>query len=88
MASHMAMFYGLQAAQVNEELTPKSSLYLTLMQDLRDGDPKPQKVRVRLEVDPPWAWYYHISPNSRTLVILLQVDLIFGDKFETVCEGC
>ncbi len=53
MASHMAMFYGLQAAQVNEELTPKSSLYLTLMQDLRDGDPKPQKVRVRLEVDPP-----------------------------------
>jgi hypothetical protein len=49
----MATFYGLQAAQVNEELAPESSLNLTLMQDLRDGNPKPRKVRVRLEVDPP-----------------------------------
>jgi hypothetical protein len=45
-------------------------------------------VRARLEVEPPRAWYYRISPNSRTLVILLQVDPAFGDEPETVCEGC
>jgi hypothetical protein len=45
-------------------------------------------VCARLEVEPPQAWYYHISPNSRTLVILLQVNPAFGDKPETVCEGC
>jgi len=45
-------------------------------------------VHARLEVEPPRAWYYHISPNSRTLVILLQVDLASGDEPETVCEGC
>jgi hypothetical protein len=45
-------------------------------------------VHARLEVEPPRAWYYHISPNSRTLVILLQVDPAFGDKPDTVCEGC
>jgi hypothetical protein len=45
-------------------------------------------VRARLEVEPPRAWYYRISPNSRTLVILLQVDLASGDEPETVCEGC
>jgi len=45
-------------------------------------------VRVRLEVEPPRAWYYRISPNSRTLVILLQVDPVSGDELETVCEGC
>jgi hypothetical protein len=45
-------------------------------------------VRTRLEVEPPRAWYYHILPNSRTLVILLQVDPAFGDKPKTVCEGC
>ncbi len=42
----------------------------------------------RLEVEPLRAWYYHISPNSRTLVILLQVDPASGDKPETICEGC
>jgi hypothetical protein len=45
-------------------------------------------VRARLEVEPPRAWYYRISPNSRTLVILLQVDLAPDDEPETVCEGC
>ncbi len=45
-------------------------------------------MRVRLEVKPFQAWYYCISLNSRTLVILLQVDLTFGDEPETVCEGC
>ncbi len=45
-------------------------------------------MRARLEVEPPRAWYYRISPNSRTLVILLQVDHASGDEPKTVCEGC
>jgi GTPase len=45
-------------------------------------------VRVRLKVKPFRTWYYCISPNSHTLVILLQVDLTFSDELETVCEGC
>jgi hypothetical protein len=34
-----------------------------------DEDPALREVRAHLEVDPPQAWYYHISPNSRTLVV-------------------
>jgi hypothetical protein len=45
-------------------------------------------VHVRLEVEPSRAWYYHISPNSCTLVILLQVDPAFSDEPKTICEGC
>jgi hypothetical protein len=45
-------------------------------------------MRVHLEVEPPQAGYYRISPNSRTLVILLQIDPTFGDKPEIVYEGC
>jgi hypothetical protein len=45
-------------------------------------------VRVHLEVEPPQAWCYHISPKSCTLVILLQVDPASGDELETVYEGC
>ncbi len=41
-----------------------------------------------LEVEPLRAWYYRISPNFRTLVILLQVDPASSDELETVCEGC
>ncbi len=44
-------------------------------------------MRARLEVEPLRAWYYRISPNSRTLVILLQVDPASSDKLEIVCEG-
>jgi hypothetical protein len=44
-------------------------------------------VCARLQVEPPRAWYYRISPNSRTLVILLQVDPASGDKPKIVCEG-
>ncbi len=44
-------------------------------------------MRARLEVEPPRAWYYRISPNSRTLVILLQVDPASDDELETVREG-
>ncbi len=53
-----------------------------------DEDPESQEVRTCLEVDPSRAWYNHISLNSRTLVILLQVNPTFGDEPETVCEGC
>jgi hypothetical protein len=35
----------------------------------------------------PSGLVFHISPNSRTLVILLQVNLAFGDELEIVCEG-
>jgi hypothetical protein len=84
----MATTYGPQATQVNEELPSESSLDLTLTQHPHDEEPEIRKVRARLEVEPPRAWYYRISPNSRTLVILLQVDLASGDKPEPVYEGC
>ncbi len=72
---------------MNEEPPPKSSLYLTLTQHPHDEEPEPRKVCVHLEVEPFRAWYYRISPNSRTLVILLQVDPASGDEPETICEG-
>jgi hypothetical protein len=84
----MVTSYGPQAVQANEELLLESSLNLTLTQHPRDEEPEPQKVRAHLEVDPPQAWYYHISPNCRTLAILLQVDLVSGDELEIVCKGC
>jgi hypothetical protein len=61
---------------------------LTLTQHPRDEELEPREVRARLEVEPPQAWYYRISPNSRTLVILLQVDPASSDEPETVYEGC
>jgi hypothetical protein len=88
MASRMVTSYGLQVAQANEESPPESFLDLTLTQHPRDEEPEPQEVCVRLEVEPPRAWYYRISPNFRTLVILLQVDPASGDEPETFCEGC
>jgi hypothetical protein len=84
----MVTSYGPQATQANEKLLLESSLDLTLTQHPCDKKPKPQEVRARLEVEPHWAWYYHISPNSRTLVILLQVDPTSDDEPETVYEGC
>jgi hypothetical protein len=45
-------------------------------------------VHVRFEVESPRAWYYRISPNSRILVILLQIDLNSGDEPKIVCESC
>ncbi len=84
----MAMFYGPQAAQVNEELVLESFPDLTLMQYPHNEDLEPRKVHVYLEVDPLRAKYYRISLNSCTLVILLQVDLAFSDEHKTICEGC
>jgi hypothetical protein len=37
---------------MNEEPLPKSSLDLTLMQHPCDENPEPQKVGIRLEVEP------------------------------------
>jgi len=88
MALRMVTSYGLQAAQANEEPPPESSLDLTLTQHPFDEEPELRKVRARLEIKPPRAWYYRISPNFRTLVILLQVHPASGDKPETVCESC
>jgi hypothetical protein len=48
----MAMFYGLQATQMNEELLSESFIYLTLTQHPYDEDPKPQEVHDRLKVKP------------------------------------
>jgi hypothetical protein len=52
MASCMAMSYKLQAAQMNEEPTPKSSLDFTLTQHPRDEDHEPREVHTCFEVDP------------------------------------
>jgi len=87
MALRTVTSYGPQTAQADAEPPSESSLDLTLTQRLRDEETEPREVRARLEVEPPRAWYYRISPNSRTLVILLQVDLASGDEPETVCEG-
>jgi hypothetical protein len=69
-ASRTVTSYGPQAAQANEEQPLESSLDLTLTQHPRDEELEPREVRACLEIEPPRAWYYRISPNSRTLVIL------------------
>jgi hypothetical protein len=84
----MATSYGPHAAQVNEESAPETSLDLTLMQCPRDENPELREVRAHLKVEPFRAWHYRISRNSRTLVILLQIDHVSGDELETICEGC
>jgi hypothetical protein len=88
MALRMVTSYGPQAVEANEEPPPESSLNLTLTQHPCNEEPEPQEVRVRLIVQPPRAWYYRISLNSRTLVILLQVDPASDDELETVYQAC
>jgi len=88
MVSRMTPSYGPQVAQMNEESALESSLDLTLTQHPRDEDFKLREVRACFEVDPFRAWYYRISPNSRTLVILLQIDPASDNEPETVCESC
>jgi hypothetical protein len=58
-----------------------------LTQHLCDEDPKLREMRVHFEIDPPRTWYYRISSNFRTLVILLQIDPASDDEPETVYEG-
>jgi hypothetical protein len=84
----MATSYGPQVAQTNEEPALELSLDLMLTQHPHDEEPESREVCVRLEVNSPRAWYYRISLNFHTLVILLQVDFVFSDEPETVCEGC
>jgi hypothetical protein len=88
MASRTVTIYGPQAAQANEEPPSESSLDLTLTQHPRDEELELREVHARLEVEPLRAWYYCILSNSRTLVILLQVDPTSGDEPEIVCESC
>jgi hypothetical protein len=83
----MVTSYDPQATQANEEPPLESSLDLTLTQHPHDEKPEIRKVRACLEVEPTWVWYYRISPNFHTLVILLQVDSTSGDEPETICEG-
>ncbi len=61
---------------------------MTLTQHSHDEEPEPREVRACLEIDPLQTWYYHISLNSHTMVILLQVDPASSDEPTTVCEGC
>ncbi len=73
--------------QVNEESALESSLDLLLMQHPRDENLASREVRTRFEINPFRAWYYHISSNFCTLVILLQVDPASGDEPKIVYEG-
>jgi hypothetical protein len=45
-------------------------------------------VHAHLEADPRRTWYYRISPNFRTMVILLPIDPAFGNEPKTVYDGC
>ncbi len=83
----MTNSYRPQVAQMNEEFPRESSLDFTLTQHPYDENLELQEVRSHFQVEPPWTWYYHISLNSHTLVILLQIDPIFGDEPEIVCKG-
>jgi hypothetical protein len=87
MASHMTTSYEPQVAQVNEKPPRESYLDLMLMQHLHDEDPKPWKVHPCFEIKLPWTWYYRISPNSRTLVILLQINPVCSHELKIICEG-
>ncbi len=87
MASRMGTFYEPQATQVNEKPLLESFLDLTLTQHPRDEDLESREVHACFEIEPFRTWYYRIFLNSRTLVILLQVDPAFSDEPETICES-
>jgi len=40
----------------------------------------------RFEFEPLRIWYYRTSPNSHTLVILLQINPAFGDELKIIYE--
>jgi hypothetical protein len=88
MASHIATSYRPQAIQVNEKSAPESSLHVTLTQHPRDEDPQLREVCVCLEIDSFRNWYYSISPNFHTLLLLLQVDPTSSDEPKIVYECC
>jgi hypothetical protein len=72
---------------MNEKQPLESYFDLTLTQHPCDENLEPSEVHTCFEVEPPRTWYYCISSNSRTLVILLQVDPASSDEPKTVCEG-
>ncbi len=88
MVLRMTISYECQVAKVNEKSPLESSLDLTLRQHPCDEDPESQEVRPCLEVEPLRTWYNHISLKFHTLVILLQINPIFCDEPEIICEGC
>ncbi len=73
---------------MNEEPPLELFLDLTLTQHLHDENLELWEVRPHFEVEPPQAWYYNISLNFRTLMILLQVDFASSDELKIVCESC
>jgi hypothetical protein len=84
----MATSYGPQATQTNDEPALELYLDMTLTQHPHDEKFESQEVRGCLEVDSPRALYYRISLNSRTLMILLQVDPASSNEPKIVYEGC
>jgi hypothetical protein len=87
MALCMTTSYGLQTTQMNEKPPQESSLNLILTQHPCDEDIEPRKVHPRLETKPLCSWYYHISSNFHTSVIMLQINLISSDEPEIICES-
>jgi hypothetical protein len=69
---------------MNEEPLPDSSLNFSLTQHLHDEDPELREVCFRLEVKPYQTCYYCISPNSLTLMNLLQINFVSIDELETI----
>jgi len=50
--------------------------------------PNRERCAFVLKIDPLRTWYYRISSNFRTLMILLQIDPASGDELEIVYECC
>ncbi len=73
---------------MNEELALESFLDLTLTQHPRDKNSNREKCAPILKSIPLKLGIITFSLNSRTLVILLQVDPASSDELETICEGC
>jgi len=82
----MIASYRLLVTQVNEKPPWESSLDLIFTQHAHDENPKPRKVRPYLEIEPLRAWYYRISSNFHTLMILLQFESTFNDGYKTITK--
>ncbi len=80
MALLMVTSYGPKPLKRIKESPSESFLDLNLTQHPCDEKPNPREVRAHLEIEPLRAWYYRISLNFCTLVILLQVDPASGDE--------
>jgi hypothetical protein len=65
----------------------KITLNLTLFQHFHDENHKLQEVHPCFEIKPPSNLVLTIFLNSRTLVILLQVDFVFSDEPKIICKS-